>query len=183
MGTKSTDNLLAAIEDSKKQPLSRVLAALNVRHVGGASAELIAEHFGDMEGIAGASADQLQEVEGVGPEMADSVRTFFGSKAGREAWHRLRDAGVNMKQPKARARGGQPLAGKTLVVTGTLENFSRSDIERLIKQLGGKAASSVSAKTDYLVAGEKPGSKLDKAKKLGVEVLDEQAFQKMVGWG
>ncbi|MBN2560789.1 MAG: NAD-dependent DNA ligase LigA [Phycisphaerae bacterium] len=179
MGAKSTDNLLAAIERSKKQPLSRVLAALNIRHVGGSSAELIADHFGEMQQIADASAEALQEVEGVGPEMAESIRAFFGSDAGRKAWQDLRDAGVNMKQPRVRSRGDRPLAGKTFVVTGTLESFGRKEIEKLIKDLGGKTSGSVSKKTDYVVAGEKPGSKLDKARKLGVAVLDEQAFLKL----
>jgi len=179
MGEKSIDNLLAAIEHSKKQPLSRVLAALNIRHVGGSSAELIANHFGEIQRITEASVEDLQEVDGVGPEMAESIRTFFDSDAGRKVWQDLRDAGVNMKQPKTRAKGDQPLAGKTIVVTGTLENFSRNEIEKLIKQLGGKTTGSISKKTDYVVAGDKAGSKLDKADKLGVKVLNEAGFLKL----
>ena len=181
MGELSVENLLAAIEHSKKQPLSRVLAALNIRRVGGATAELIAEHFGDMQQIAEASEDELQEVDGVGPELAASLRAFFDSDAGRKTWQRLRDAGVNVKQPKTKTSGAKPLTGKTLVVTGTLKGFSRSKIESLIKQLGGKAAKNVSKKTDYLVAGDKPGSKLKKAKSLGVTVLGEEAFCKLIG--
>ncbi len=176
MGEKSIDNLLAAIVRSKKQPLSRVLAALNIRHVGGASAELIAERFGTMQHIAEATVEALQEVDGVGPEMAESVRVFFDSAAGRETWEALYREDVNMTQPETRPRGARPLAGKTLVVTGTLEHFGRKEIEKLIKDLGGKTAGSVSKKTDYLVVGEKAGSKLDKAEKLGVTVLTEAEF-------
>lgn len=181
MGEKSADNILEGIEKSKKRPLSRVLAALNIRHVGSSTAELLAAHFGDMETIAKASADELEEIDGVGPELAASIHQFFNSEAGRKTWQALRDAGVNMKEPKRRTSDGQPLAGKTLVVTGTLEKFSRSEIEKLIKELGGKAAGSVSKKTDYLVCGEDAGSKLDKAKDLGVKVLSEGEFLKLVG--
>lgn len=183
VGEKSADNLLKAIEESKKRPLARVLAALNIRHVGAATAELIAEHFGEMQRTADASLEALQEVDGIGPEMANSISLFFNSEAGRKTWQALREAGVNMKQPKGEAAGDRPLAGKTLVVTGTFEQFSRTEIEKLIKQLGGKTVGSVSKKTNYLVAGEKAGSKLDKAQKLGIEVLSEQAFLKMIGRG
>ena len=183
MGELSVKNLLAAIEESKKQPLARVLAALNIRHVGAATAELIAEHFGDMKKIAGADEEALQEVDGVGPELAASLRAFFKSDAGEETWQRLAKAGLNMAQPKARSTGAKPLAGKTLVVTGTLEGYSRSEIESLIKQFGGKVAKSVSKNTDYLVAGEKAGSKLAKAESLGITVLSEEAFLNLIGKG
>lgn len=181
MGEKSADSLLAGIEASKSRPLARVLAALNIRHVGAATAELIAEQFEAMERIAEASEEQLQEVEGVGPEVAKSIRHFFESDAGKAVWLALRDAGVNMTQPKSKKSGPQPLAGKTLVVTGTLEKFSRGDIEKLIKELGGKTAGSVSKKTDYVVVGEDAGSKLEKAKALGVKTLSEGEFLAMVG--
>jgi DNA ligase (NAD+) len=181
MGEKSADNLLAGIEESKKRPLSRVLAALNIRHVGSSTAELLAEHFGDMAKIAEASIDELDEIEGVGPELAASIHQFFSSDAGRKTWQALRDAGVNMKEPRRRTGGAQPLAGKTVVVTGTLGKFSRSEIEKLIKDLGGKAAGSVSKKTDFLVCGEDAGSKLEKAKELGVKVLSEGEFVKLIG--
>ncbi len=183
VGKKSAENLLEAIEASKQQPLARVLAGLNIRHVGGSSAELVATHFGKMSAIADADAEALQEVEGVGPELAASLRAFFDSEAGRQTWRELDDAGVNMTQPQAETVGEQPLAGKTLVVTGTLERFGRKEIEAIIKELGGKTSGSVSKKTDYLVAGGKAGSKLDKARKLGVAVLTEQAFLKLVGRG
>lgn len=174
LGEKRADKIIEGIEKSKKQPLARVLAALNIRHVGASTAEVIADHFGDMERIAGASEDELQEVEGVGPEVAASLRSFFGSVSGRKAWQALRDAGVNMKQPRRRVTGAQPLAGKTIVVTGTLEKYSRSEIEKLIKDLGGKVSSSVSKKTDFLICGEDPGSKLEKARVMGVKIMSEQ---------
>jgi len=181
MGEKSVDNLLAGIEASKAQPLGRVLAALNVRHVGRATAELLADHFGEMERIAAASLDELQHVDGIGPETAASLHHFFHSESGRHTWEALAEAGVNMRQPQRRKSSNQPLAGKTLVVTGTLERFKRNEIEDLIRELGGTAAGSVSKKTDYLVAGEEAGSKLEKARSLGVKILDEKAFLKLIG--
>ncbi len=181
MGEKSVDNLLAAIEASKAQPLGRVLAALNVRHIGRATAELLADHFGEMGKIAAASLEELQHVDGIGPETASSLHGFFNSEAGRHTWEALADAGVNMRQPQRKKSSNQPLAGKTLVVTGTLERFKRNEIEELIREMGGTSAGSVSKKTDYLVAGEEAGSKLAKAKSLGVKVLDEAAFLKLIG--
>jgi DNA ligase (NAD+) len=181
LGEKRADTILEGVERSKKQPLARVMAALNIRHVGSSTAEVVAEHFGDMEKIAEASEELLQEVEGVGPEVAKSLRQFFESKAGKKAWESLRDAGVNMKQAKRKVTGDQPLAGKTLVVTGTLDKFSRSEIEQLIKDLGGKSSGSVSKKTDFLVCGEEAGSKLDKARELGVKVLSEKEFVMLIG--
>ncbi|NOT02093.1 MAG: NAD-dependent DNA ligase LigA [Phycisphaerales bacterium] len=175
-GGKKTDSLLAGLERSKGQPLSRVLAALNIRHVGGTSAELLAEHFGDMQALADAGEDELMAVDGIGPELAASIREFFGSEPGLRTWQALRDAGVNMTQPRARRSADQPLAGKTVVVTGTLERFTRGAIQDKIKSLGGKVASSVSKKTDLVLIGESPGGKADKAGELGVEILDEGAF-------
>jgi len=175
-GDKRTETVLAGIERSKKQPLARVLASLNIRHVGASSAELLAEHFGDMQKIADATAEELQEVEGVGPELAASIRRFFGSAAGKKAWQDLRQVGVNMKQPKAKKRADAPLAGKIVVVTGTLEHFSRTEIQNRIKALGGKVAGSVSKSTDLVIVGDSPGSKADKAKVLNVRTIDEKTF-------
>ncbi len=181
MGEKSADNLLAGIEKSKSQPLGRVLAALNIRHVGRATAELLADHFGTMDRIADAALDEFQHVDGIGPETAQSLHDFFHSDAGRKTWEALASAGVNMKQPKRRTSANQLLAGKSLVVTGTLEKFSRKEIEDLIRELGGTPAGSVSKKTDFVVAGEEAGSKLDKARALGVRVLNEREFLKLIG--
>lgn len=181
MAAKSADNLLKNIEGSKKHPLSRVLAALNIRHVGRRTAEVLAEHFGSMDRLQEASAEQLQEVEEIGPIMAEGIARFFAGKRGQEVIRHLREVGVNMRQPRRAAAGDQPLGGKKIVVTGTLERFSRKEIQDLIKKLGGEALGSVSGKTDFVVVGSDPGSKLDKARQLGVKVLDETAFLKLVG--
>jgi DNA ligase (NAD+) len=180
-GERRTDKLLEGIERSKKQPLSRLLAGLNIRHVGVSTAELLADHFGSMDQLMEATEEQLLDVEGVGPELAASIRHFCESKASRELVRRLANEGVNMTEPrKARAVGG-PLAGKTVVVTGTLESMGRKEVQDLIKQLGGKPAGSVSKATHLVVAGDSPGSKLDKARELGVKVVDEAEFRRIIG--
>ncbi|MBK8267195.1 MAG: NAD-dependent DNA ligase LigA [Planctomycetes bacterium] len=180
LGEKRADKIIDGIEKSKKQPLARVLAAMNIRHVGESSAELLAEHFGDMQQIAEATEDALQEVDGVGPELAKSIHAFFNSDAGTRAWIALRDAGVNMTQARRAVAADSPLAGKTVVITGTLSRYDRKGIESLIKSLGGKASGSVSKKTDFLVAGESAGSKLEKARELGVRILTEDEFTALV---
>jgi len=179
LGEKRADKLLAGIEASKKQPLARVLAALGIRHVGTHIAELLAHHFGMMEALAEASEEGLQKVEGIGPEVAASVHAWFASPAGRRTIAELQEVGVNLTQPRRRAATG-PLAGKTLVITGTLQNYSRAEAEEAIRRGGGRPTDSVSGKTDYLVIGENPGSKLDKARKLGVTVIDEAEFQRLL---
>jgi DNA ligase (NAD+) len=181
LGEKKIANLLAGLEASKKQPLARVLAALNIRHVGGATAELLAGHFGDIEALAAADEEALQEVEGVGPEVAHALRRWLDSPEGRATIEELRAAGVNMRQPRRAVVAGGPLTGKTVVITGTLEHYSRQQAEELVKRLGGKAAGSVSSKTDLLVAGSDAGSKLAKARKLGVRVIDEAEFRRLAG--
>ena len=180
MGEKSVDNLLAGIEASKARPLARVLAALNIRHIGANTAELLADHFATMGAVAAASTDALKEVDGIGPEMASSLRQWFDSPHGTETIADLESVGVNMTQPHDPKKIASPIQGKTLVVTGTLERFTRNEIKSLIKRLGAKAATSVSKKTDYLVAGADAGSKLAKAQKLGVTILDENAFADLV---
>ena len=181
LGEKSVDNLLAGIEASKHRPLSRVIAALNIRHVGANTAQLLAEHAGTVDALLAAGEEQLQEVEGIGPEVAASVRQWFDSEVGRRTISDLKAVGVNMTQPSApRVPGRRVLDGKTLVVTGKLEKYGRSEIESLIKELGGKATGSVSKKTDYLVAGVDAGSKLDKARRLGVPVLSEGEFEQLI---
>ncbi len=184
LGEKSVDNLLAAIEASKQRPLARVLAALNIRHVGSNTAELLANHFGSMDALLAADETALQEVEGIGPEVASSLRRWFDSDTGRQIVADLKAVGVNMTQPRpaaAAAAAEGALAGKTVVVTGTLARYSRSEIEGLIKQHGGKATGSVSKKTDYVVAGSAAGSKLAKAQQLGVAVLSEAEFEALIG--
>ncbi|MCK4341245.1 MAG: NAD-dependent DNA ligase LigA [Phycisphaerae bacterium] len=180
MGEKSVDNLLAGIEASKQRPLARVLAALNIRHIGTNTAELLAMHFGTMEALMAADEEALQAVEGIGPEMAASLREWFNSSTGRRTVDELKTVGMNMTQPGADKRSGSALASKTLVVTGTLRNYSRTEIESLIKQHGGKPTKSVSKKTDFVVIGESPGSKLEKARSLGVTVLNEEEFERLI---
>ncbi len=189
MGEKSVEALHDGIEASKTRPLSRVLASLNIRLVGGSTAELLAEHFGTMAALQAAAAHEnenealqsLQAIEGIGPEVAASLRVFFESDAGKTVVAGLENARVNLTQPKSEQAADLPFAGKKVVVTGTLENFGRKEIQDLIKQLGGKATGNVSKKTDFVVYGESPGSKLDKAKELGVETVDEATFLKMIG--
>ncbi len=183
VGKKSVDNLLKAIDDSKAQPLSRLLAGLAIPHVGVHVADVLARQFGDIDRLMAASLEDLEDVEGVGAVVAESVHTFFRSPQGQHVVDELREVGVNMTQPRraAATEGAQLLAGQTVVVTGTLSKFSRKQIDDLIRELGGHPASSVSRKTSFVVAGEEAGSKLEKAKSLGVEVLDEQAFLERIG--
>jgi DNA ligase (NAD+) len=180
MGQKSSENLLGGIEASKSRGLARLLNALSIRHVGARVATVLAEHFASMEKLAEAELDELAEVNEIGEVIAKSVYDFLHSKFGRQTIDDLAGLGVKMSAPRA-PKGDGPLAGKTLVVTGTLEHYGRDDIEALIHKLGGRAASSVSKNTDFVVAGEKAGSKLDKAKALGVKVLTEAEFERLIG--
>ena len=178
MAEKSATNLVQAIAGSRRAPLERLLVALGIRHVGGSVARLLAERFRSLEAIAGADAEALQEVPGIGPEIAASVEAFFRSKEGRALVRRLVDRGVEGRPPERRAAAAEgPFAGKTFVLTGTLSSFSREAAAKLIEQGGGHVSSSVSAKTSAVIAGEEPGSKLDKARSLGVEVWDEAQFK------
>jgi len=182
MGKKSSENLLAGVAASKDRGLARLLAALSIRHVGARVAAVLAENFRDMSELEQADVGRLSQINEIGEIIAQSVYDFLHSDHGRQVVEELRAVGVNMNsltQPDSQA-GPKLLAGKTLVVTGTLTKYSRDEIESLIQQLGGRAASSVSKKTDYVVAGDKAGSKLDKAKQLGVPVLDEAQFERLV---
>jgi len=181
LGKKSVDNLLGSIEASKRQPLSRLLAGLNIRHVGATTAELLADHFGTLDAVASASDDQLTEVEGIGPELACSIVRFLRSEAGRAVVQRLVDAGVNTRQPDRAKATAAPFAGMTVVITGTLESMSRKEAQDLVKQLGGKAAGSVSKTTSLVVFGDTPGSKLEKAHQFGVKTIEEAEFLKLIG--
>lgn len=181
MGTKSAEKLVDAVEKSKSNPLSRLLAALNIPHVGVSTAAVLANHFGSIDNLMTTSMEQLEELEGIGPELAKSIHTFLHNDSGKHTIQTLREVGVNMTQPKRQTAGPQPLAGKTIVVTGTLEHFGRKEIQDLIAALGGKAAGSVSSKTDFVVAGADAGSKLAKAESLKVEVIDEEEFCRRAG--
>ena len=182
MGEKSTDNLLAAIEESKSRPLASVVRALGVPHVGAETAELLAGRFGSLGRLMEAGADDLEAVSGIGPIVAAAIREHFALEANVRIVRELADLGVAVESDAAPAiEGPQPLAGKRFVVTGRLERYTRTDIETAIKNLGGQVSSSVSKKTDYVLAGEDAGSKLADAQRLGVEVIDEAAFARLSG--
>jgi len=182
---KLIDKLLAGIEASKQRPLWRLLVGLNIRHVGSRLAQVLANRFGTIDEAMRQSEDELAGVDEVGPIIAKSVHTFLASDIGRATIEELRQLGLNMGEPVPETPEGESgekkLDGKTLVVTGTLERFTRDQIKELIQQHGGRASGSVSKKTGYLVAGRDAGSKLTKAQELGVAVLSEDEFLKMVG--
>lgn len=184
-GEKSIDNLLAGIEASKDRPLWRLLTALNIRHVGTRTAQILAEQFGSLDEIASQSVETLTEVNEIGPVLAESIHRYFQSEIGKKLSEELRVAGLNFgkksdARPAAKSQATGKLAGKTLVVTGTLVKYKRDEIQELIRANGGKAASSVSKKTDYVVAGEEAGSKLTKAQELGIKILSEDEFEKLI---
>jgi DNA ligase (NAD+) len=175
-------NLLKGIEASKGRGLARLLPALTIYSVGGSMAELLAEAFPSLDAMLAATPEELAAVKGFGPKRAQSVREFFDSEPGKLLVAELRELGLKLTHDrKAPAAGALPLAGKTVVVTGTLKNYDRNTIEAKIKELGGKPTGSVSKKTDYLLAGESAGSKLAKAQELGVKVLTEEEFEALAG--
>lgn len=177
-GDKSAGNLLQALEASKSRPLSRLLNGLGIRHVGGHTAEVLADHYGTMEALMAAPVEELREIYEIGAVVAASVHDFFSEPHNRMLLDKLRDAGVTMHEgASAESSGPRPLEGMTIVVTGTLQNYSRDEIQDRIKKLGGRPSGSVSKKTDYVVAGENAGSKLEKARSLGVRVLTETEFE------
>jgi DNA ligase (NAD+) len=174
---KSAQNILNEIESSKQLPLERVIYGLGIRFVGERTAQFLAEHFGSMESLASASVEELQNVNEVGPRIAESIAEFFSIPANRKLIHRLRAAGLALKGEKKER--GTKLAGKTFVLTGTLAKYTRDEARKIIEDAGGKVTGSVSKKTDYVVAGSDAGSKLDKAKELGVPVIDEKEMEKL----
>ena len=179
LGEKSASKLLANIEASKTRPLGRILFGLGVRHVGDETAELLAAHFGSIEAMAAASIEELAAVPTIGPKTAESVYAYLHDERNLALIEKLRAAGVKLRATAPAAREG-PLQGLTFVVTGSLESWTRNEIESLIKRLGGAVGPSVTKKTDHVVAGENPGSKLAKAEEYGTSVLDEAAFRALL---
>ncbi len=179
MGEKSAVNVCAALQNSKQTSLPRFLYALGIREVGEATALALANHFGDLDAIMRADAETLQSVPDVGPIVAAHIEAFFRQRDNREVIAKLHAAGINWPAIKME-HGRKPLQGKTFVLTGTLEGMSREEVKQKLQGLGAKVSGSVSAKTDYVVAGADPGSKLDKANELGIAVLDEQGLLKLI---
>lgn len=182
MGKKSAESLVDQIAASRSRGLPRVLNALGIRHVGPRVATLLSQRFPTIEKLEAASVEELAEVHEIGDVIAESVHEWLASDYGRRVIDGLQGCGIDLEVPEAdRAVTDGPLVGKTLVVTGTLAGFSRQAAEEAIRKAGGRASGSVSKKTDYLVAGEEAGSKLDKARSLGVTVIDEAEFKKLLG--
>jgi DNA ligase (NAD+) len=180
MAEKSAQNLLVEIEASKKNSLARLIYALGVQFVGERTGQLLAEHFSSLEELAAAKEEELEQVPEVGPKVAASIVEFFSEPANRQLVKKLWKAGVRPKAEKREVKSDK-LAGKTFVFTGTLTNRTREEAEAIVQQHGGKVSGSVSKKTNYVVVGTDPGSKYDKAKELGVTILSESEFEKLVG--
>ena len=184
VGVRLLEQLGAALEKSKHTTLARFLYALGIRQVGEATAKDLAKHFGALDRVMDASVEQLLEVNDVGPIVAQSIRTFFEQPHNREVVEQLRAAGIGWDEHEGEDyTSPKPLAGKTLVLTGTLPTLSRDEAKELIEAAGGKVSGSVSKKTHFVVAGEEAGSKLDKARELGVPVLDEAALRALLEGG
>jgi len=180
MGEKSAENLLRAIDVSRSRSLHRVIFALGIREVGEHTASILAETFGSLESLMKASVEDLEKVEGIGPVAAANIAAFFRNKANLKFIEKLRRGGVKFT-PVKRKRAGGPLAGKTVVLTGGLASMTREEAQEAIREAGGTPGSSVSRKTDLVVVGENPGSKLRKAQELGIRTIDEEEFLRLLG--
>ncbi len=180
MGTKSSQNLLEEIEKSKQRDAARLIYALGIRYVGERTAQTLANHFKSIEALSQASFEQLMAVEDVGPKVAESIVFFFEQPENTELLRKLKEAGLNFSVEEE-IEGEKPLAGKTFVLTGKLTTLTREEAAEIIQKSGGKVSSSVSSKTNYVVVGESPGSKLSQARSLGVAILEEREFLKLVG--
>ena len=182
MGKKSAGNLVRNVERSRQAPLPRVLTALGIRFVGERTAQFLAEHFGSLDKIAAADIPTLQQAEEVGPKVAESIFQFFREPRNQELVERLRSAGLQFEYQSRKKQGG-PLAGMNFVLTGTLPTITRQDAKQLIESAGGKVTGSVSKRTSYVVAGDDAGSKLDKARQLGIKIIDENRLMDMIKVG
>jgi DNA ligase (NAD+) len=178
MAEKSADNVIKAIEASKTRPLWRFISALGIRHIGGQSAQILAEHFSSLDKLMKATQQELSDIDQIGPIMAESVYEYFNDSKNKLVIEQLIKEGLELSQQQAKR--SNKLAGKTIVVTGSLESFTRQQIQQAIRQAGAKSSSSVSKKTDFVLAGENPGSKLEKARALGVKVIDEKQFLELL---
>lgn len=181
MGKKSTENLLNNIEDSRSRSVARLVYGLGIRYVGERTAQILMDSYGGIDALGAASLEELQEVEDVGPRVAQAVVDFFHEPANQRLLTALRDAGLRFEGEKKVERRETPLTGNTFVLTGTLPSLTRDEAKRLIEQAGGKVIGAVSKKTSYVVAGEKAGSKLDKAQALGIPILDETQLRELLG--
>ena len=181
MGQKSSQNLVDALEQSKKRDLFRLIFALGIRHVGERTAEALADHFKTLDALTEASQEKLIEIEDVGPKVAESLVFFFKQRENIELIFRLKFAGLNFSAQKKEAKIQSSLQGQTFVLTGTLRSMTREKAKERIKSLGGKVTSSVSPKTDYVIFGDNPGSKLEKATQQGIALLNEKDFLDKIG--
>ncbi|CCU77792.1 DNA ligase [Halanaerobium saccharolyticum subsp. saccharolyticum DSM 6643] len=179
MGEKSSQNVIEAIEASKEREFLRVLYALGIRHVGIGAARILAKNFDSIEQIKEATAEELEDIDEIGPVIAESIVGFFQERHNRDLLSRLKQAGIRLEKENT-AENEKFLNGQKFVFTGSLNNYTRSEVKDLVEKAGGRAVSSVSSKTDYLVIGDNPGSKYDKAKQLGVEILSEAEFKEMI---
>jgi DNA ligase (NAD+) len=180
MADKSVDNMLAAIEKSKSRPLARFIYSLGIRHVGEETAELLAKHFKNIESLAHTSKEELMDIKAIGSKIADSVVAFFNNKENKIILKKLESAGV-IPEPVETGSEIFTLADKEFVITGRLDNLSRQEAEAKIRALGGSAKSDVTQKTDYLVVGAEPGSKLTRARELGIEQISEDDLVRLLG--
>ncbi|MCM8809164.1 MAG: NAD-dependent DNA ligase LigA [Candidatus Omnitrophica bacterium] len=179
MGDKSVKNLLNAIEKSKTRPFANLIYALGIRHIGIHASEILADEFNSIDQLKDATIERLSSISEIGPIMAESIVEFFSNQENLKVIEKLKKAGVKMEKEKLEEKK-DILSGLTFVITGTLENYSRNEIQNYIKKLGGKVTDSVSKKTDYLICGKEPGSKLQKAQQLGVKIISEQEFEQLV---
>jgi len=180
MGEKSAENLVKAIAASKEQSFDRLLFGLGIRHVGAKVARLLAVHFGTVENLLAADAEQIAAIDDIGPKIAESVVTYLASPSNRDLLARLKELGLNMEMQVQAVSEEHPFYGKTMVFTGTMPTLGRAEAQTMAQDVGAKVSGSVSKKTDYVVAGAEAGSKLTKAEQLGVTVIDEAEFLRLL---